>query len=60
MKREEFSKVSSATKHPARVALAIVKDENDKYNMITLEWFMKTSIKPPMVILSLRSTLLLI
>ena len=32
MIRKEFSKVSAATKHPARVALAIVKDKNDKYN----------------------------
>ncbi len=56
MKREEFSKVSSATKHPARVALAIVKDKNDKYNMITLEWFMKTSIEPPMFAISIGHT----
>lgn len=56
MKREEFSKVSTATKHPARVALAIVKDINDKYNMITLEWFMKTSIKPPMFAISIGHT----
>ncbi len=56
MKREDFSKVSIATKHPARVALAIVKDKNDKYNMITLEWFMKTSINPPMFAISIGHT----
>jgi len=56
MRREEFAKVSVATKHPARVALAIVKDKNDKYNMITLEWFMKTSINPPMFAISIGHT----
>ena len=56
MKREIFSKVHSATKHPARIALAIVKDKDDKYNMITLEWFMKTSIKPPMFAISIGHT----
>ncbi len=56
MKREEFSKVSIATKHPARVALAIVEDKKSKYNMITLEWFMKTSIKPPMFAISIGHT----
>jgi len=56
MKREEFSKVHAASKHPARVALAIVKDKNDKYNMITLEWFMRTSIKPAMFAISIGHT----
>ena len=56
MNREDFSKVSMATKHPARVALAIVKDKDDKFNMITLEWFMKTSIKPPMFAISIGHT----
>ncbi|MCD6176378.1 MAG: flavin reductase family protein [Candidatus Cloacimonetes bacterium] len=56
MKREEFSKVNLATKHPARIALAIVEDKDGKYNMITLEWFMKTSIKPPMFAISIGHT----
>ncbi len=56
MKREDFSKVSTATKHPARVALAVVEDKDGKYNMITLEWFMKTSIKPPMFAISIGHT----
>jgi len=56
MKREEFAKVNQASKHPAKVALAIVKDKNDKYNMITLEWFMRTSIKPPMFAISIGHT----
>jgi flavin reductase (DIM6/NTAB) family NADH-FMN oxidoreductase RutF len=56
MKREEFAKVSQASKHPAKVALAIVKDKNGKYNMITLEWFMRTSIQPPMFAISIGHT----
>jgi len=56
MKRKEFAKVSQASKHPAKVALAIVKDKNGKYNMITLEWFMRTSIEPPMFAISIGHT----
>lgn len=56
MKREEFTKVHAACKHPARVAIAVVKDKNDKFNMITLEWFMRTSIKPPMFAISIGHT----
>ncbi|MCF7858765.1 MAG: flavin reductase family protein [Candidatus Cloacimonetes bacterium] len=56
MKREEFSKVNKEIKHPAKIALAIVKDKDDKYNMITLEWFMRTSIKPPMLAISIGHT----
>ena len=56
MKREEFAKVSIATKHRARVALAIVEDTDGKYNMLTLKWYMKTSIKPPMFAISIGNT----
>ena len=56
MKRVEYSKANKHTKHPAKVAVAIVKDKNGKFNPITLEWFMKTSIKPPMFAISIGHT----
>jgi len=56
MKRVEYSEANSQTKHPAKVAVAIVKDETGKFNPITLEWFMKTSSKPPMFAISIGQT----
>ena len=56
MKRVEYSEANKQTKHPAKVVVAIVKDENGKFNPITLEWFMKTSIKPPMFAISVGQT----
>ncbi len=53
MKRVEYAEANTKTKHPAKVVVAIVKDENGKFNPITLEWYMKTSIKPPMFAISI-------
>jgi len=53
MNRVEFDKANIKTKHPAKVVVAIVKDINGKFNPITLEWYMKTSIKPPMFAISI-------
>ncbi|MCK4957027.1 MAG: flavin reductase family protein [Candidatus Cloacimonetes bacterium] len=53
MVREDFSKVNAFIKHPQKCVVAVVKDSNDKYNMITLEWFMRTSIEPPMFAISI-------
>lgn len=49
---EKYDKVIQHTLHPAKITMAIVKDKNDKFNAITLEWFMRTSIKPPMFAIS--------
>jgi flavin reductase (DIM6/NTAB) family NADH-FMN oxidoreductase RutF len=56
MKRVEYSVANAATKHPAKVVVAIVKDKDGKFNPITLEWYMKTSIKPPMYAISIGHT----
>ncbi|MCF7793019.1 MAG: flavin reductase family protein [Candidatus Cloacimonetes bacterium] len=56
MKRTDFSEANSKTKHPAKVVVAIVKDKDGKFNPITLEWYMKTSIKPPMFAISIGHT----
>ena len=56
MIQTSYSKAISAVKNPAKIVLAIVKDKNGKINLITLEWFMKTSIKPPMMAISIGHT----
>ncbi|MCD4817821.1 MAG: flavin reductase family protein [Candidatus Cloacimonetes bacterium] len=53
MLREDFSNVIKAVKHPAKVTIAVVKDDLGKNNLITLEWFMRTSINPPMFAISI-------
>lgn len=56
MKSTNFKKAIRFTKHPAKVALAITKDIKGKVNLMTLEWFMRTSIKPPMLAISVGHT----
>ena len=41
---------------PAKVALAVVAKPAGGYNLITLEWFMRTSIQPPMFAISIGHT----
>jgi flavin reductase (DIM6/NTAB) family NADH-FMN oxidoreductase RutF len=41
------------TKHPAKVAIAVVKYNQNKFNLITIEWCMRTSLKPPMFAISI-------
>lgn len=42
--------------YPAPVAIAIAKDAQEKYNPITLGWFMRTSHQPPMLAISVGVT----
>ncbi|MCB5287816.1 MAG: flavin reductase family protein [Candidatus Cloacimonetes bacterium] len=37
---------------PSKVALAVTGKPDGNYNLITLEWFMRTSIAPPMFAIS--------
>lgn len=53
MNRVSFQQAYSQVRHPARVALAVVQDEQNTFNLITLEWFMRTSIQPPMFAISI-------
>lgn len=53
MLHTSYSEAVAAVKRPAKITFAVVKDKNGKYNTITLEWFMKTSIKPPMLAISI-------
>jgi flavin reductase (DIM6/NTAB) family NADH-FMN oxidoreductase RutF len=45
-----------ARKYPERVAIAIAKDATGKHNPITLLWFTRTSMEPPMIAISLGLT----
>ena len=47
--------VIKATKHPAKIAIAVVKCDG-KFNLITIEWFMRTSQKSPMFAISIGKT----
>ena len=48
----DYETAHRQTKHPARVAVAVVQSADGTPNMITLEWFMRTSITPPMLAIS--------
>ena len=43
-------------RYPEQVAIAIVKDEEGKYNPITLSWTMLTSHEPPLMAISVGLT----
>jgi flavin reductase (DIM6/NTAB) family NADH-FMN oxidoreductase RutF len=44
------------TKYPEQVVIAIAKEKDGTYNPITLGWMMNTSIKPPMMAISVGVT----
>ncbi len=56
MNRRDFIDVWKQTKLMNKVTIAIMPTPDDKYNLITLEWFMRTSIKPPMFAISIGHT----
>ncbi len=49
----EFSDVNSLVHLPAKVVLAVSEKPDGSFNLITLEWFMRTSIMPPMFAISI-------
>lgn len=49
----EFTDVNSLIHLPAKVVLAVTEKPQGGYNLITLEWFMRTSIQPPMFAISI-------
>ncbi|HHE38801.1 MAG TPA: flavin reductase family protein [Candidatus Cloacimonetes bacterium] len=56
MERVKYNEAIKKIKNPAKIAIAVVKDKNGKANLITLEWYMRTSIKPPMLAISIGHT----
>ena len=53
LKKSAFQDTVKFIKNPAKVAIAVVKCNQDKFNLITIEWFMRTSLKPPMFAISI-------
>jgi len=53
MKITELSTAYAKVHLPAKVALAVTQKPDGGYNLITLEWFMRTSIQPPMFAISI-------
>ena len=49
----DFATAHAQAKHPARVAIAVVQAPDGRPNMITLEWFMRASLEPPMLAISI-------
>jgi flavin reductase (DIM6/NTAB) family NADH-FMN oxidoreductase RutF len=53
IEQTEFSEAYARIHLPAKVALAVTEKPLGGYNLITLEWFMRTSIQPPMFAISI-------
>jgi|SRR5690554_422786 flavin reductase (DIM6/NTAB) family NADH-FMN oxidoreductase RutF len=53
MIKEDISRVIQYIRDPVKIALAIVRDHAGKHNAIALEWYMRTSIEPPMFAVSI-------
>ena len=56
MKRVDFADALKNIKHPQKIAVAFVQSDTNTFNAITLEWFMRTSIVPPMFAISIGHT----
>ncbi|MCB5247617.1 MAG: flavin reductase family protein [Candidatus Cloacimonetes bacterium] len=53
MKQTDLTSAYGLIHLPAKVTLAAVEKPDGGYNLITLEWFMRTSIQPPMFAISI-------
>ncbi len=56
MKQTDLTTAYGLVHLPAKVALAVTEKPGGGYNLITLEWFMRTSIQPPMFAISIGHT----
>lgn len=52
IKEFSFPEAYAKVHLPSKVALAVTQKPDGSYNLITLEWFMRTSIQPPMFAIS--------
>jgi len=52
----ELSTAYAKVHLPAKVALAVTQKPDGNYNLITIEWFMRTSIQPPMFAISIGTS----
>ncbi len=55
IKQVDFDTAKRFIKHPAKIAVISSMCDN-KINLITVEWFMRTSLKPPMFAVSIGKT----
>lgn len=53
MQLTELSTAYAKVHLPAKVALAVTQKPDGNFNLITIEWFMRTSIQPPMFAISI-------
>jgi flavin reductase (DIM6/NTAB) family NADH-FMN oxidoreductase RutF len=53
IQQTEFAEAYSQVHLPAKVALVVTERPIEGYNLITIEWFMRTSIQPPMFAISI-------
>ncbi len=53
MKLIELSSAYAQVHLPAKVALVVTKKPDGMFNLMTLQWFMRTSIQPPMFAISI-------
>ena len=53
IKKTDLTEAYGLVHLPAKVALAVTEKPKGGYNLITLEWFMRTSIQPPMFAISI-------
>ena len=53
LKLQSLAETYAAVHLPSRVVLAITEKPDGSFNLITLEWFMRTSIQPPMFAISI-------
>jgi flavin reductase (DIM6/NTAB) family NADH-FMN oxidoreductase RutF len=56
MQQTDFAQAYALVHLPAKVALAVTEKPVGGYNLITIEWFMRTSIQPPMFAISIGHT----
>lgn len=56
MKNLNFPQSYAKVHLPSKVAMAVTVKPDGNYNLITLEWFMRTSIDPPMFAISVGHT----
>ena len=56
MDHKSFAEAYAKVHSPAKAALVVTKKPDDSYNMITVEWFMRTSITPHQIAISIGHT----
>ncbi len=57
MRKVKYNEAAKISERPSRIVLAVSNDrENERPNIIALGWKMRTSMKPPMVAISVGKT----